>query len=50
MTAQEKLIFQFLAVTLVPKLLIATVRGTWFSDTFNTSAREADSAVIEQIA
>ena len=50
MTNEEKSIFRFLVVVLIAGLLVGLVGKTWFSETSYTSALEAESEAIVQIA
>ena len=50
MTSQEKFIFRFLLVVLVAGLVVGAVRKTWFTETFDTSAFEAESIAVAEIA
>ena len=50
MTNEEKFSFRFVMMVLVVGLLLGVVTRTWFSEAFDTSALEAESETIAQIA
>jgi DNA uptake protein ComE-like DNA-binding protein len=50
MKNEENSILRFVMIVLVAGLFLGVVKRTWFSETFDTSALEAESEAIEQIA